>query len=227
MCVCNTSRPLIGQWGLNTGLWLADHDPSLRPGDWCQVMAPRIIPAQRRLRVKTGPDNQRIIKPQCDTNVRQQIAPRNADTRILQTRVPTCTRGQGHTRGHKRRVEGITWARCVGFYGGCVFANPASGWTFPATKYSKHNLVHYNLMIFLTEQRFGCRKSFLCEFYRLLRLRFVVKFQQNFYSSCKSKAWFYKASVPTLCKLQKRFEFFLLPSLKSVKRTKCVMIITD
>ena len=54
--------------------------------------------------------------------------------------------------------------------------NPASWWTFPATKYWKHNLVHYNLKIFLTEQRFGCRKSFLCEFYRLLRLRFVVKF---------------------------------------------------
>ena len=30
-------------------------------------MAPRIIPAQRRLGVKTVPDNQRIIKPQCDT----------------------------------------------------------------------------------------------------------------------------------------------------------------
>lgn len=138
--------------------------------------------------------------------------------------VPGVRGTPGVTRGKWR---GITWARCAGFYGGCVFANPASGWTFPATKYSKHNLVHYNLMIFLTEQRFGCRKSFLCEFYRLLRLRFVVKFQRNFYSSCKSKAWFYKASVPTLCKLQKRFEFFLLPSLKSVKRTKCVMIITD
>ena len=30
-------------------------------------MPPRIIPAQRRLGVKTVPDNQRIIKPQCDT----------------------------------------------------------------------------------------------------------------------------------------------------------------
>ena len=96
--------------------------------------------------------------------------------------------GSGAHQGSQEAtgVRGITWARCVGFYGGCVFANPASGWTFPATKYSKHNLVHYNLMIFLTEQRFGCRKSFLCEFYRLLRLRFVVKFQRNFYSSCIS-----------------------------------------
>ena len=183
--------PPIGQKAQTSGLWLADHDPSAHPGHWCQVMAPRIIPAQRRLGVKTGPDNQRIIKPQCDTNVRQQIAPRNADTHILQTRVPPLVPGVRGTPGcHWYSVmsvrvnwTGIFWARCFGFYGGCVFANPASGWTFPATKYWKHNLVHYNLMIFLTEQRFGCRKSFLCEFYRLLRLRFVVNFQQNFSSS--------------------------------------------
>lgn len=98
--------PPIGQWALTPGLWLADRDPSARPGHRCQVMAPRIIPAQRRLGVKTGPDNQRIIKPQCDTNVRQQIAPRNADTHILQPPgAPTCTRGQGHTGCHKSQLD--------------------------------------------------------------------------------------------------------------------------
>ena len=177
--------PPIGQRALTPGLWLADHDPSARPGHWCQVMAPRIIPAQRRLGVKTVPDNQRIIKPQCDT-----IESDNKLHLVMLTLTfcrpgcPPLVPGVRGTLGCHRysvmsvRVNwtGIFWARCFGFYGGCVFANPASGWTFPATKYWKHNLVHYNLMIFLTEQRFGCRKSFLCEFYRLLRLRFVVKF---------------------------------------------------
>ena len=112
LCVADPIPP-IGQWAPTSGLWLADHSPSARPGHWCQVMAPRIISAQRRLGVKTGPDNQRIIKPQCDTNVRQQIAPRNGDTHILQTRVPTCTRGQGHTGvslifSHERKSQ-LDW----------------------------------------------------------------------------------------------------------------------
>ena len=116
-------NPLIGQWALNTGLWLADRDPSLRPGDWCQVMAPRIIPAQRRLGVKTGPDNQRIIKPQCDTNVWQQIAPRNADTRILQAGgcplvpgvrgAPGVTRGNWSEGDNMSQVCWVLWRLCL------------------------------------------------------------------------------------------------------------------